>query len=469
VSSDAGNHGAALIVQGDARRLPLPDSSVDLIVTSPPFWNLRDYGVAGQLGNESSRQAFLEQLWEATAECMRVMKPTASLFVELGDSYANRATPERVGSSDGLLGRGDRPGRLPRGDTPEKSLNLTPQRYVIGCVDNLGLTLRAEIIWSRPNGLPESVKDRVRLSHSRWWHLVKQPRYYSATDEVREPSQPPKQATASASPRRIGVPGVREYLPAEPTRREYNPLGKLPGSVWTIPSEPLRLPDHLGVQHYAAFPSEWPRRLILGWSPPGICLECGQGRVPVVERHPFPKEERVKPHRGDYGPPEASIGAKDGFRGGNWRGQELNAWKAANPDTILGYACSCTPFTDHPERRRPSVTRQASGDLRVNQDTYEQATGARGHATGNGWPERLPVREYHLDGWQPPPTRPSVILDPFSGVGTTVGVAKRLGRIGIGVDLSGPYCRAARWRVNDPDQFGKAEGRTNLERQGQLL
>lgn len=81
----------------------------------------------------------------------------------------------------------------------------------------------------------------------------------------------------------------------------------------------------------------------------------------------------------------------------------------------------------------------------------------------------LPVREYHWDRWTPPPTRPSVILDPFSGVGTTVGVAKRLGRIGIGVDLSAPYCRAARWRVNDPDQFAKAEGRSWRDRQGSLL
>jgi hypothetical protein len=61
-------------------------------------------------------------------------------------------------------------------------------------------------------------------------------------------------------------------------------LGALPGSVWRIPTEPLRVPDHLGVEHFAAFPSEWPRRLILGWSPPGWCTACGEPRRPVVER-----------------------------------------------------------------------------------------------------------------------------------------------------------------------------------------
>ena len=63
-----------------------------------------------------------------------------------------------------------------------------------------------------------------------------------------------------------------------------SPLGKLPGSVWTIPSEPLTVPDHVGVDHFAAFPSEWPRRLILGWSPTGWCEACGEPRRAVVER-----------------------------------------------------------------------------------------------------------------------------------------------------------------------------------------
>jgi hypothetical protein len=64
-------------------------------------------------------------------------------------------------------------------------------------------------------------------------------------------------------------------------------LGKLPGSVWEIPTEPLIVPDHLGVDHFAAFPTELPRRIILGWSPSGICVECGEGRRPVLDRQPM--------------------------------------------------------------------------------------------------------------------------------------------------------------------------------------
>ena len=442
--------GQSLIVQGDALHLPLPDASVDLVITSPPFHNLRDYGVAGQIGNEPTRDEFLDQLWAVTRECMRVMKPTASLFVELGDSYANRATPARAGSSDGLTGRGDRPGRLPRGSTPEKSLNLAPQRYVIGCVDDLGLILRAEIIWDRPNGLPESVKDRVRLSHSRWWHLTKQPRYYSATDEIRERYS---QATDAIHHRRNGIAQTTEHPSGEHNsslrgrdgRRDpyENPLGKLPGSVWSVPSEPLRLPDHLGVQHYAAFPSEWPRRLILGFSPPGICLDCGQGRVPVTQ--PTGEEGR---HPGGGGTYRAQRAAGE---------KDTNLAEAAlKPRTILGYACGCTPHTLHPGSEGTRVKGTHPSNLQANP----------GGGVAN-YERHGPWREYHLDRWQAPPTRPAVVCDPFAGTFTTVMVARALGRIGIGVDLSMPYCKAGRWRVRHDG--AKAVSRTWAERQGSLL
>src|SRR5206468_9339491 len=72
---------------------------------------------------------------------------------------------------------------------PANSLMLLPQRYAIRCIDDLGLILRAEIVWAKPNGLPESVTDRVRRSHEQVFHFVKQPRYYSAVDEVREALQ----------------------------------------------------------------------------------------------------------------------------------------------------------------------------------------------------------------------------------------------------------------------------------------
>jgi len=112
--------------------------------------------------------------------------------------------------------------------------------------------------------------------------------------------------------------------------RDYNPLGKLPGSVWSVPSEPLRVPDHLP-QHFAAFPQEWPRRLILGWSPSGICTVCGEGRRPVVEK------ERT-PYLGD----PRDLRKRTSVNGGERKWQDAEA-------TITGYACAC-PDTSAPTR-----------------------------------------------------------------------------------------------------------------------
>jgi DNA modification methylase len=343
-----------LLVRADARRLPIADNSVDLVVTSPPFLNLRSYQdggqhYSGQIG-VGTREQFLEDLWEATAEMARVLKPMGSIFVELGDSYT------------------------------DKCLNLTPHRYAAGCIDRLGLYLRAEIIWNRPNGLPESVTDRVRRAHSVWFHLTKQPRYFSAVDEIREPQDTIGEKHGSSKGYRALSLGFTDQP------RELNPLGKLPGSVWTIPTQPLTVPPELGVDHFAAFPMEWPRRIIQAWSPAGVCVVCGEGRRPVTLSLATGKTEDNSTWTEVNGHDRAEHLAGTFQRGVTRR--------------ITGYACAC-----------PEPTA---------------------------------------------PTRPSVILDPFGGTGTTALVAKALGRIGLSVDMSADYCRLAAWRTTDPGQLAAA-------------
>lgn len=262
---------SATIIRGDARHLPLPDESVDLIVTSPPYWMLRDYqdgdaSMAGQIGSESTPWGYLGSLWECTAEWVRVLKPTGSIFINLGDKYANRTRGAWRGSSDGLTWRGDSPSYVRPKDLPEKSLIGLPWRYAIGCIDQLGLILRSEIIWDKPTPLPESVTDRVCRSHEQWFHFTRQQRYFADLDAIREPhTAPRRKAGATAF-------GARDASIIRTATGDYvgpNPRGKLPDTVWTIPAQPLHVPDELAVDHKAAFPVEWPRRLILGWSPDG--------------------------------------------------------------------------------------------------------------------------------------------------------------------------------------------------------
>jgi len=281
----------ALVLRADSRTLPLPDNSVDLIITSPPYFGLRSYTdggehYAGQVGAEATPTEFLDSLINCTREWMRVLKPSGSLWVNLGDKYVNGSAS---GGNKGNIQAAKYddhksiPGRVPDGFRV-KSLMGLPWRYALRCVDELGLILRAEVIWSKPNGLPESVIDRVRRSHEQWFHFTLQPRYFSAVDEVREPHATP----GVGGPRRIegAAFGSSKTATADGSRHlDGNPLGKLPGSVWTVPTQPLKVPDKLGVDHFAAFPMEWPRRIILGWSPPcGVVLDPfgGTGTTALV-------------------------------------------------------------------------------------------------------------------------------------------------------------------------------------------
>ena len=254
-----------------------------------PYFGLRSYQDGGehydgQIGDEATPAEFVDALIAATAEMVRVLKPEGSIWVNLGDKYAGGGNGPAGKSSD-VGGYGDR-SRQPTADERRaamgaalpKSLIGVPWRYAIRCIDDLGLILRAEVIWSKPNGLPESVTDRVRRSHETWFHFTLQPRYFSAVDEIREPHV----ATLTGrdtSTWTQGPSGNREIGRGTFARNDFatSPLGKLPVSVWTIPTQPLQVPDHLGVDHFAAFPMEWPRRIIRGWSPEGgtVCDPFG--------------------------------------------------------------------------------------------------------------------------------------------------------------------------------------------------
>ena len=320
------------IIHGDALALPLSDAVVDLIVTSPPYFGLRSYTDGGehydgQIGDEGTPAEFVDALIAATAEMVRVLKPEGSIWVNLGDKYV---ADNRGSGRDSKRGDAKHAPRGARGfvgteAARQKSLIGVPWRYAIRCIDDLGLILRAEVIWSKPNGLPESVTDRVRRSHEVWFHFTKSPRYFSAVDEIRD-------AHVSVAPG-VKLTGGRGY---DPQMTGYmngaaHPIGKLPGSVWTIATQPLIVPEHLGVDHFAAFPMEWPRRIIRGWSPKGVCVACGQGRRPVVARA----------FHGAYNDSEAQ---KQQQRVGTMGGgvDRVTLCRTGEIDRrITGYACAC--------------------------------------------------------------------------------------------------------------------------------
>jgi len=285
-----------MLAQADARALPLADDSVDLIVCSPPYWGLRSYRDGGehydgQIGSEDTPAQFVDELvGMIDGEWRRVLKPVGSLWLNLGDKYAGSGGPGTVTSylKSPQQDRTGFAGQYPKGveAARPKSLLGLPWRVALALIDR-GWILRAEVIWSKPNGLPESVTDRVRRSHETWFHFTLEAQYFSAVDEIREEYRTDLTREPPIGGTRITDETDNRYSGNTPERAG---LGRLPGSVWTIPTEPLNIPEttrqHLGlVDHFAAFPSEWPRRLILGWSPKGGTVldpMCGTGTTPSV-------------------------------------------------------------------------------------------------------------------------------------------------------------------------------------------
>ncbi len=433
----------AAVIRHDARNLPLDDESVDLIVTSPPYFALRSYRddgehYDGQIGSEDTPDQWLDALDECMVEWGRVLKPSGSVWINLGDKYANQPpTGTAVGGkqrghhatcSDCTKASGrwvfcDRhtasKADLPQLDTRkwarEKSLMGLPWRFAIRQID-AGWILRAEVIWDKPNGLPESVTDRVRRSHETWFHMTKEPRYFSGVDEIREPhatiDRPGDRSSYSPGSASGSIAANGDHETKSDVGLPLNPLGRLPGSVWRIPSEPLLIPDDIRKlldlpDHFAAFPQEWPRRIILGWSSTGICTECGEGRSPVVEKtlHELHRQNRNRAPRQDLD--------DDGFRKDGGFAGASDSLVAETTATITGYTCAC-PTLDAP-------------------------------------------------------TTPSIVLDPMGGTGTVAGVARTLGRYGISNDLSADYNKLAQWRIWNSGHFTKTEQRTWQDRQGSLL
>jgi DNA modification methylase len=470
-------------VRGDAACLPFPAGSVDLIVTSPPYFALRDYrdgdaSLRRQVGAEPTPAEYLEALWACTAEWVRVLKPGGSIFVNLGDKYSGAQAQSFAGASRTDAAKVWQQTNPRRTGIPDKSLMLLPERYRIGCVDRLGLIARAVVVWDKPNGLPESVTDRVRRSHEDWVHLTKSGRYFSAVDEIREgyspnkpwgaaQTAPSKPALATAAIRGTD-PGQEQAGLSQNKERVENPLGKLPGSVWTVATEPLTVPGWRVVvggrtvrwfdsweqaatwcrlggagggrpsirpegDHFAAFPSEWPRRLVLGWSPAGVCTACGEGRRPVMQAgisRPAGHGQRDETAKRRRMPGEG----RDPL---SRHGEMASSLRTVADRAITGYVCACTPYTDHPG---------TGGSNRRGDNPYGRPGREQGvYSNQAGEYERVgPRRDYHFDEWTPAPTRPAVVLDPFGGTGTTAHVASALGRVGVTVDLSHSSTRMSR-------------------------
>lgn len=271
------HHGDSLAVLRE-----MPDQSVDCCVTSPPYFGLRDYGVEGQYGLESSPAEYVETMRALFAEVRRVLADDGTLWLNLGDSYSTHVgKPAQWRAGEYLTaGKGKvAPARNRNGtagDVPAKNLLGIPWRTAFGLQDD-GWILRNDIIWSKPNAMPESVSDRLSTRHEHLFLFSKSRRYWFDLDPIREAntSKPQRRLTqredranhATARPN-----GWTNMLSTEPAIIGHE-AGRNPGDVWTVPTQPF------AEAHFAVMPQALAERAILaGCKPPGTCVECGQRR-----------------------------------------------------------------------------------------------------------------------------------------------------------------------------------------------
>jgi len=409
MSADSSAHRRSRIVRADAMHLPFADESIDLVVTSPPYWALRAYQdsgyLHGQIGDEDSMSTYLDRLWSVMQECWRVLSPWGLACVVIGDSRSGSGGAGGDYGHNGLragqpgwkgTGRRGSAGKL--GLPRRRSLCGVPWRFALGCLDGyadpegIGWVLASEVIWDKKeSGMPESVDDRPRQNHETIFVLAKNPDWYGDAHAAR--SGRIVSDVLGVLPRSLSQP---DFLVIEHDGT-INGLKDPPGFVpsWAGGSEGSPAMREIiedararaasnrpqarveAVRHYAAFPADLASTLIETFAPRAVCLSCNEPRRRVLGTTCGTCGAFVRRYVDRCG----SCGAES---------QSANGKAGTQRTTTSVTTCGC---------ERP-------------------------------------------DG----PTRKGRVLDPMCGSGTVPAVADALGREGYGSDLSERYCLLSSWR-----------------------
>jgi DNA modification methylase len=404
------------ILLGDVRETlaSLPDASVQCCVTSPPYWGLRDYGHDGQLGLEPTPDAYVANMVQVFREVKRVLRDDGTCWINLGDSYVANGGPGEAGmiakgtpSAGALSGTHHLCDRKPSvlAGLPAKNLVGIPWRVAFALQAD-GWYLRSDIIWSKPNPMPESVTDRPTKAHEYLFLLTKSARYFYDAEAIREPLQESsiERVAYGWNTQKLNVSGSLARGETVATSMDkmgarFAPeSGRNKRSVWHVATQPY------AEAHFATYPEALITPCILaGTSEQGQCPACGAPWVRVVERHGETTAE-VRKAIG-YSDKRGAGGAKvrqnldyAGAHGSNAREVVTTGWQPS---------CACV---------RPIVNHTSGGAI-----------------LGSASEPYDPI--------------PQTILDPFTGSGTTGAVAVRHQRSFVGCELNPEYLALARKRI----------------------
>ena len=391
------------LLQGDCTKVlaTLPDASVQCCVTSPPYWGLRDYGADSQLGLEATPEEYVANMVAVFREVRRVLRDDGTLWLNLGDSYASighKKSNSGYGTS-GLSG-GIAQKHFPlshenNGDgLKNKDLVGIPWRVAFALQAD-GWWLRQDIIWHKPNPMPESVTDRCTKAHEYIFLLTKSAKYFYDSEAVKErgamvagdsagSSQRDTQETHGLGGGNSGINLAKQKLAAELQEKGYSTRNKR--SVWTVTTKPFR------GAHFATFPPDLIEPCILaGTSENGQCPKCGKSWKRIMEKIGVSTYEKMGGKNGGYKKMRDESMRRGETGVGDTRDSNGNiVWYEATPKKFVGWQPDCACGLD-------------------------------------------PIA--------------SVVLDPFSGAGTTGVVAVQHGRRYIGIELNPDYLEMSRKRI----------------------
>jgi DNA modification methylase len=254
-----------MIIQGDSlsELKKLEPESVDCVVTSPPYWGLRDYGHEDQLGLESDFQDYIIHLADIFDEVWRVLKPTGTVWINLGDTYGGRVGGAQ-GKNGQFAGRTVTGARIKHERPLPKSMLQIPSRFAIE-MSTRGWILRNELIWHKPNSMPQSVRDRFTVDYEKIFLFVKSPVYYF--EQQFEPWVQRPNDIKRASEGHTGysgkhsdgksAQGIKGQPVGDPSK------GRNKRSIWTVSTKPYK------GAHFAVYPPELIAPMIKAGCPRG--------------------------------------------------------------------------------------------------------------------------------------------------------------------------------------------------------
>lgn len=457
------------ILQGNCldKLKELPDQSINTCITSPPYWGLRDYGEDKQLGMEDTPEEFVNNLVEVFREVKRVLRDDGTVWLNLGDSYCGTGNKGNHTDPKHKEGRNGQKIALNNKIEGLKSKDLVgiPFRVAFALQQD-GWYLRQDIIWHKPNPMPESVRDRCTKAHEYIFLLSKSPKYYFDNEAIKEDAK-----TEPSLRNKMGEGYQADYTKGKrfsDGERVSGSKKRNKRSVWTVSTKPFK------GAHFATFPMDLIEPCVLAGCPEKVCVACG---TPYINKPNYEYDNDIAKKNnthGKYGDQETESANRQGLHAD--RGNKLievrdnlpkqsilvNFLKSRTKAKILAENTDI-PLTkiehwfrtDESGFAYPSINDWKK--VREFIDDYSNEFAEIDNALTDYELKTDSITSKKIIGYElkkqcnceTNETKSGTVLDPFGGSGTTGIVASNHNRKAVLIELNAEYIEIAKQRIQD--------------------